>query len=401
MFADRSRSTPKPLSGVALKSIFIILIYCMYYAFAWAGEMTVTGARIGGDEMRTRFVLDVSRKVPFELSQSENRQQLRILLPAGSYDLPEGAGQNVRGLVKSFRYGAAEGDRSQIIVDTLQPVSIASSEFIEGTSKKPARLVIDLEPSMAALAPSQGQSTPTAIRTIILDPGHGGIDPGAISIGKHKEKDIVFDFAMSLGSALKASGRYHVAYTRESDTFVSLSQRVRLARSAKADLLIAVHADTIRGKTARGTTLYTLSDKASDAETEAFARKENRADAVAGLGLPTETDAVADVLFDLVQRETRGQAVLFSQLAVSELAKVTNLTSIPVRSAGFVVLKAPDVPSVLVELGYLSSREDEKLLLDPEWQKRTAVAVLNAIDSHFAVVDMTTSSTGSPASPSP
>jgi N-acetylmuramoyl-L-alanine amidase len=385
----------------ALRTVFILLFYMSQIVISEASDMIVSGARIGGDELRTRFVLDVSRKVPFEISQSKDRQQVRILLPPGTYTLPEGAGQSVRGLVKGFRYGAADAEHTQIIVDTLKPVSISSSEFIDSNSKKPARLVIDLEPAPDLVSLSSERTTSTPIRTIVLDPGHGGIDPGAISIGKYKEKDIVFAFVKRLAETLEATGRYRIVYTRDSDIFVSLPERVRRARAAKADLLIAVHADTIRGKTARGTTLYTLSDKASDVETEAFARKENRADAAAGLGLPPETDAVTDVLFDLVQRETRGQAVLFSQTAVTELAKVTNLTSIPLRSAGFVVLKAPDVPSVLVELGYLSSREDEKLLIDPVWQKMTSEALTRAIDAHFAAAGLTTSSTDLPALPSP
>ncbi len=369
--------------------------------------MTVTGARIGGDETRTRFVLDINRKVQFRLSQSEDARQMQILLPKGQFGLEEGAGQTSRGLISGFRYGAAEGGQSQIVIDTLRPVTIASSEMIEGKPERPTRLVIDLEPMPDAIVqPTEVVAESAAeaaeqVRTIVLDPGHGGIDPGAISRNKHYEKDIVFAFVQELSKSLRATGRYRIVQTRDTDNFVSLRDRVRIARTEKADLFIAIHADTFRGRTARGTTLYTLSDKASDDEAEAYARKENHADAMAGIDLPPETDTVADVLFDLIQRETKGQAVIFSQLVVSELSKVTLVTPKPVRSAGFVVLKAPDVPSVLVELGYLSSAEDEKLLLDEGWRKSTAAAMARAIDAHFDAVGFTTSSTGYPASPSP
>ena len=340
----------------------------------------------------------------FQLSQSQDSRQLQILFPQGQFSLEEGAGQTSRGLIKGFRYGSADGGRSQVIIDMQRPVAIASSELIEGIRKKPSRLVIDLEPAQVA-QPQQPESDvsnlPLQKRTIVLDAGHGGIDPGAISLNKHYEKDIVFAFVKDLSAALSAGSRYRVVLTRDTDKFVSLPDRVRIARAAKADLFIAIHADTFRGRTARGTTLYTLSEKASDAEAEAYARKENRADAMAGMDLPPETDTVADVLFDLIQRESKGQSVIFSQLAASELGKVTLVAPKPVRAAGFVVLKAPDVPSVLVELGYLSSAEDEKLLLDGDWRKNIASAMVRAIDSHFDAVDLTTSSTDSPASPSP
>jgi N-acetylmuramoyl-L-alanine amidase len=389
-------------SCIFLKVLLILLIYGAEIVPGWSQEVTVSGARIGGDDLRTRFVLDLSRKVEFQLSQSEDSQQLQILLPQGQFSLEEGAGQTSRGLIKGFRYGTANGGQSRVIIDMLRPVAIASSELIEGKRKKPSRLVIDLEPAqVAAPAENETSNLPVQARTIVLDAGHGGIDPGAISLNKHYEKDIVFAFVKDLSTALTATGRYRVVLTRDTDKFVSLPERVRIARAAKADLFIAIHADTFRGRTARGTTLYTLSEKASDAEAEAYARKENRADAVAGMDLPPETDTVADVLFDLIQRESKGQSVIFSQLAVGELGKVTLVAPKPVRSAGFVVLKAPDVPSVLVELGYLSSAEDEKLLLDENWRKNTAAAMLKAIDSHFDAVDLTTSSTDNPASPSP
>jgi N-acetylmuramoyl-L-alanine amidase len=225
---------------------------------------------------------------------------------------------------------------------------------------------------------------PRERRLIVVDPGHGGMDPGAIGLNKTREKDVVLTFARALQEAIQAAGKFDVRLTRDDDRFLSLKDRVRIARDHQADLFIAVHADTVRGQSARGATLYTLSDKASDAEAAALAEKENRADIIAGVDLGHESPEVTDILIDLVQRESRTHSMFFARKAAVELKAVTLMTGKPVRSAGFVVLKAPDVPSVLLELGYLSSHSDEELLTNPAWHKRTAAALNAAIERYFA-----------------
>jgi len=172
--------------------------------------------------------------------------------------------------------------------------------------------------------------------------------------------------------------------TRDDDRFVSLRDRLRVARDRQADLFVAIHADTFRGQSARGATIYTLSDKASDAEAEALAQKENRADIIAGVDLASENEEVADILIDLAQRETKYHSLTFARKAVGQLKPVTQMTGRPMRFAGFVVLKAPDVPSILLELGYLSSRSDAKLLTSAKWQSRVAAALTKSIDSYFS-----------------
>jgi N-acetylmuramoyl-L-alanine amidase len=172
--------------------------------------------------------------------------------------------------------------------------------------------------------------------------------------------------------------------TRADDTFISLKDRVHVAREHAADLFIAIHADMVRGQEARGATIYTLSEKASDAEAGALAQKENRADIIAGIDLGTESEEVTGILIDLVQRESKSHSMFFAKRAVSEMRSVTDFTGKPLRSAGFVVLKAPDVPSVLVELGYLSSRHDEVQLSSPSWRDKVAGAMTSAIDKYFA-----------------
>jgi N-acetylmuramoyl-L-alanine amidase len=219
---------------------------------------------------------------------------------------------------------------------------------------------------------------------IVIDPGHGGIDPGAVSRSGTAEKDVVQAFSEVLKETLDATGHYEVHLTRNDDVFLSLHDRVQFARKHSADLFIAVHADSLSRGTARGATVYTLADKASDAEAEALAHKENRSDIIAGVDLVAETEQITGILIDLAQREAKNHATTFAKQLVKELKPVANLNRRPIRSAGFRVLKAPDVPSVLFELGYLSNRSDETLLLSPEWRGKVAGAMAGAIERYFA-----------------
>ena len=220
-------------------------------------------------------------------------------------------------------------------------------------------------------------------RVIVIDPGHGGIDPGAVGVGRTKEKDVVLAFALVLRDQLRATGRYDVVMTRDNDRFVTLKERVRIARRSQADLFLAIHADKVRGPTARGATVYTLSERASDAEAEALAQKENLADVIGGVDLGG-SEEVNDILIDLTQRETNNHSMFFAKKAARELKPVTLMTGRPLRSAGFVVLKAPDIPSVLLELGYLSSDADEKLLKSDAWRREVGAALATAIDGYMA-----------------
>ncbi|NNE23184.1 MAG: AMIN domain-containing protein [Rhizobiales bacterium] len=224
-----------------------------------------------------------------------------------------------------------------------------------------------------------------ARRIIVLDPGHGGIDSGAVSRSrKTKEKNIVLKFAQQLKTLLVATGRYEVILTRNDDQFLPLRDRVKIARNAQADMFIAIHADSIRGRSVRGATVYTVSDQASDEEAAELASMENRADIIAGVDLASESDEIAGILIDLAQRETKNYSISIAKKMVRHMKPVTKLNRRPLRSADFRVLKAPDVPSVLVELGYLSSRRDERLLVSRPWRMKVARALTKAIDGYFA-----------------
>jgi N-acetylmuramoyl-L-alanine amidase len=196
----------------------------------------------------------------------------------------------------------------------------------------------------------------------------------------------VLEFASALRAKLEAVGKYRVMLTRTDDTFVELSERVRFARQRQAQLLISIHCDALaRGEgEAEGATVYTLADKASDAEAQRLADAENRADVIAGVDLATESDEIADILIDLAQRETRTFSAEFARNVVKEMRAAARLHKRPQKSAGFRVLKAPDVPSVLIELGYVSNVRDLKHLVSESWRSRAGDAVMHAVGTYFA-----------------
>ncbi len=393
---------------------FAVLAWTFLSAVAYAAKpVTATAIDIVAKGETTRFFVVLTEGTGFTATVVAEPYRVVIDLADVGFDLPPGAGQKAKGLIRQVRYGIMEKGKSRIVIDTDGPVLIKQSQLLPKKGKSKPRIAIDLvattpEAFAAAVARDAVPSSPETTaslpvimpskkpgdvpalphadgkRVIVIDPGHGGIDPGAISPSKTKEKDVVFAFAKELERVLATRGKYSVKMTRNDDRFMTLTERVAFTRHAGADLFIAVHADTVRGKTATGTTLYTLSDTASDEEAAALASKENKTDIIAGIDLAEEEGEVADVLIELVQRESKNHANLFSRTALEELKGVTTMTGKPLRSAGFVVLKAPDVPSVLIELGYLSSRDDERKLKSAKWQADMAAALGKAIDRHFA-----------------
>ncbi len=400
-----------------LALVLLGLLFAVLPQLAHAEEPAIaTGARVGGDDVRTRFVADLSRPVSYSVYVLPDPYRVMIDLPDVTFNLEPGSGEKTLGLISEYRYGEVAPGRSRIVIDTAGPVLIEKSFIVEAKGGQPARIVVDLvktsedafaktlvkdeitsasaiasaeetpeatEPAEEAAAPVQHEKK-LGKRVVVIDPGHGGIDPGAIGYKRTREKDVVLAVGLKLRDALLKTGGFEVIMTRDNDKFLSLKDRVRVARDNTADLFIALHADTVRGPAASGATIYTLSDKASDAEAEALAEKENRADIIAGIDLGTESEEVADILIDLVQRESKHHALVFARKAVGEMKKVTDFTGKPLRSAGFVVLKAPDVPSVLVELGYLSTKQDATLLVNPKWQAKVADAMAGAVSKYFA-----------------
>ena len=373
-----------------------------------------TDVRVGGDGKDTRFVVDLSRKIDIQPFTLADPYRVVIDLPQVTFQFPPHAGERGRGLVKAFRYGLVMAGGSRIVLDTTGPVRVDKSFVLDATGSQPARLVLDLVPvsrdafmralavdNRAARANARQNERPSEKRgppaqngdgdprpVIVLDPGHGGIDSGthARTGGGEVEKTLVLDFALMLRDKLQKTGKYRVVMTRSDDTFVALTDRVRFARARNAQLFISIHCDALaRGDgEAEGATIYTLSDHASDEEAAKLAEAENRADVISGVDLSTEPDDVAGILIDFAQRETKRYSLQFANGVVTALRGAARLHKHPLKSAGFKVLKAPDVPSVLIELGYVSNRADLKELMSQSWRAHAGDAIVQAVNAYFS-----------------
>ncbi|TMJ27118.1 MAG: N-acetylmuramoyl-L-alanine amidase [Alphaproteobacteria bacterium] len=372
---------------------------------ALAADLPVaTDARLGGDEALTRFVLDLTKRVEVSAFTLADPYRVVLDLPQVMFQLPAKVGETGRGLVKAFRFGLVMPGGSRIVLDATAPVRVEKAFVIDPVDSQPARLVLDLVAidrdgflRNIALENRPGRSQPPAKidrdakdadprPLIVLDPGHGGLDSGTIAPTGDTEKAIVLEFAQQLRDKLEKSGKYRVAMTRTDDRFVPLADRVQLARSRQAALFLSIHADALphRDSEARGASIYTLSETASDAEAARLAEAENRADVIAGVDLSAEPNDVADILIDLAQRETKAFSANFAHALAKELKATSRLHKHPLKSAGFRVLKAPDVPSALIELGYVSSSQDLKYLLSDAWRSRATDSIAQAITTFFA-----------------
>jgi N-acetylmuramoyl-L-alanine amidase len=369
-----------------------------------SGFPVATDVRLGGDAEQTRFVVDLSRRVGINAFILADPYRVVIDLPQVAFQFPRKAGQQGRGLIKAFRYGLVMLGGSRIVIDLKGPARIEKAFSLEAAQGQPARLVLDLvatdrESFMRTLALDGRVARPDSVRrvekvvrsdgdtrpVIVIDPGHGGIDEGTHAANGVTEKAIVLEFSKRLRGRLEKTGKYRILMTRSDDQYVTLADRVRFARTNKAALFISVHADALPRSEgdARGASIYTLSDTASDAEAARLADKENRADVIAGVDLSSEPNDVADILIDLAQRETKAFSMQFARTLSGELKSVARLHKKPLKSAGFRVLKSPDVPSVLLELGYVSNRSDLKQITSDAWQTRTSEAVVEAVRTYF------------------
>lgn len=360
----------------------------------------------------TRFVLELDQSVTPRAFLLDDPYRVVVDLPDMNWDVPEASLPDPKGVVKAMRFGQFRPGVSRIVLDLTEPAVVQSTFVLPPSSGFPFRLVIDLEqadraaflaalqatksarPAMEALQDvvSPPVTTPTRETkpgrkpVIVLDPGHGGVDPGATGVSGVYEKNITLAMARELKKKLERTGRYKVMLTRDRDIFLRLRERVNLARRAHGDLFMSLHADSIGRKDVRGLSVYTLSEKASDSEAAALAEAENKADIIAGVDLTHESKEVTDILIDLAQRESMNFSSDFADMIVDELGRQVTLLRNTHRFAGFAVLKAPDIPSVLIELGYLSNRQDERLLRQPQYRAKLASAVTNATDRYFAQV---------------
>ncbi|WP_237476491.1 N-acetylmuramoyl-L-alanine amidase [Lichenibacterium dinghuense] len=353
---------------------------------------------VAGDE--TRLVVDLSAGVAVEASLTEEPDRLVLDLPEVNFQVDPAAGRlgaGGVGLVRGFRFGLFAPGRSRVVVDLDGPAALRRAEVASIAGGSASRLTVALAPTDRAAfhaavrrpAPEPAAAAPPPTSdprpVVVIDPGHGGVDPGAGGLGGAVEKEVVLQFALALSDRLSAGGRYRVVMTRHDDRFVSLGDRVRVARDAGAALLISVHADTLKDAAVAGATVYTAADRASDPEAARVAAAENQSDAAAGIDdAPRAAADVSDILDDLTRRETRADSHRFQRTLTGYWAKIARLNHNPERSAGFKVLQAPDVPSVLLELGYLSSGQDARSLASPDWRAKAAAGVAASVDAFFA-----------------
>ncbi|KAF2990724.1 N-acetylmuramoyl-L-alanine amidase [Methylocystis sp. MJC1] len=350
-----------------------------------------------------RLVFELTQAVKANAHVSANPARVIVDLPEVAFhiDPKDGHASGKSKLLKSYRYGQFAPGRSRVVIDLAAPAQILRAE--SEPAGDGSRLIVELAPtseaqfnaaaaqSAAALAQAEptpaeatAAATPSDKPVVVIDPGHGGVDMGAT--GKHgeQEKAVVFEFARALAAKIEAGGRLKTVLTRNEDIFLPLNERVQIAHRNNAALFLSIHADTLAEGHVEGATVYTVSTKASDAEAAKIAEKENLADKAAGVESKQDVEQVGDILFELTQRETRAFSAQFSQTLISHWKEAGSLNKNPARAAGFVVLKSYDIPSVLLELGYLSSEKDLARLTSVEWRDRAAGKTAEAIEAFFA-----------------
>jgi N-acetylmuramoyl-L-alanine amidase len=345
------------------------------------------------------LVIDMSSEVRAHISAMLDPQRLLLDFQGMRFHAPSIRVTEKDGLVRDLRFGAFMRGQGRVVLDLGRPAHVSEQRFMPlpgGGTRLVIQFAQTTPEAFKALArpvsddvitgnADKARTDPAELPLVVLDPGHGGIDTGASGPAGELEKAIVLQFSLALKERIEAGGKVRVLLTRSTDVFVPLRDRVRIARQAKASLFISLHADALADEAdVRGGSVYILSDRATDERSARLADKENRADLAAGIELKDDQDEVADILFDLARRESRAFSNQFARQLVSTLPKATRMHRNALRGAAFRVLKAPDVPSVLLELGYLTTAEDAKLMQTEEWRRATADAAAEAIERFLA-----------------
>ena len=388
---------------------FLVGVLLGGYVAAAAARPVVTAVRTGEHVGLTRLVLDVTEKVDFRTFTLADPYRVVVDLSRVEWRVAPGKDDR-KGVISGLRFAQFDPRTSRMVIDVRKPVEVRKAFLLTPRGNWAYRFVIDIAPvDEASFASSAGApeervgraarpSPPkpprkpaakrAAKRVVVLDPGHGGVDPGAIGVSGVREKSVTLSAARELKNILQKTNRYKVILTRNSDRFLRLRDRVAMARDTGAHLFVSLHADSIGRRGVRGASVYTLSEKASDAEAAALAAKENKADLLGGVLLKVEDEEVEEILIDLGQRETKNRSAGFANIALPELGRRVRTLRNGHRFAGFAVLKAPEVPSVLVEMGYLSNRRDERMLSTAKGRRPVLEALARAIDRYFDEIDV-------------
>lgn len=390
----------------------LVLTAALCFCFAQnASAGKITNLRIGQGIGSVRIVFDADSKFDYKVFTLSSPN--RLVIDTQGVDVAPAVSRNndKNVFVDNVRVGATGISGIRIVFDLQKPVIIKKAFMLPPQSNFNWRFAIDLEASSErefasklgnthALSSDDYNSADVKTNTrpvdtpavasnrgkrkiIVIDAGHGGVDPGAIGYNGTYEKNITLSMAKELKELLDKNSKYKVYLTRSRDVFIPLRDRVKISRSHDADLFISVHADSARNRKAVGLSVYTLSETASDKEAAALAEKENKADIVAGLNFAEHSKEVSDILLNLAQRETNNSSAEFATLLSGEMSRIAKTVSNTHRFAGFAVLKAPDVPSVLLELGYLSNPVEERQLRQKSYRRKLADAAVKAIDKYF------------------
>ena len=390
----------RPTSPGYIKAVMTVIMLTLMVSGrqgpAFAGDTFLVNVRAGVSGEVTRFVIDLDGPADFHTFTLDDPARIVVDLSQVSRAMSERERGIDTGLIVRARFGTPTVDMTRVVLDLVEPGVVEDTLVLEPEGDYGHRIVLDIAPR-AAPVPSDdaveddgflrpGIKPPPPVPIIVLDPGHGGPDPGAVGASGAHEKDIVLAAARELKAMLEETGRYHVVMTRDGDWILRLSDRVLFARAAGADLFISIHADSIDNPEVRGTGVYTLSETASDKEAEALARKENRSDLIEGVDFVSiDYDPVTtNILIDLAQRETKNASSQFAGILARELIRVTELRRNVHRFAGFRVLKAPDIPSVLIEMGFMSNPFEERLMRDRSWRRTFLAGVVRAIDTFMS-----------------
>ncbi len=349
----------------------------------------------GERETTVRFIVD--QPIDFRIFTLASPLRLVVDMPAVDWRSPPAQLTRVArqsGGVRDVRRGNFRTGTLRIVLDLEAPIAVDSAALVphgrqyaltvrwrQIRNYKSQRFGDFQAVPLPPPRPAGGESRPAPL--VVLDPGHGGVDPGASGRRGTQEKAVTLAMAKRLATALKATGRYRVVLTRNDDRFLPLRERTRIARRHGANLFLSLHADSALRSEARGLSVYTLSDQASDEEAGALAKRENKADVLGGLNLTDEQPDVVSILIDLAQRETKNRSVRFANQLVQTMVLRVPLLDRPHRQAGFAVLKAPDIPAALIELGFLSHPEEERLLLSGKHRSAIIEGIVAATDNFF------------------
>lgn len=391
-----------PRSHVTLAAVLTCVMLVGTAGSVAAAGLEVRDIRIGVHDGATRFVVDLSDKVEPRVFGLPDPFRVVIDLPEVNFSLSEERIGDGAGLISKLRYGLFRPGTSRFVLDLTTPAKVAKQFLLRPEGGKPWRLVLDIQPTTRAdfiasmrpkpdTAPRVASKPPPPLSrpsnekpVVVIDAGHGGVDPGAIGVSGVYEKKIALDYSRDVAKRLRATGLYKVVMTRDRDIFLPLRERVRIARAAGADLFLSLHANTHPKRATKGFSVYTLSTRASDKEAAALAALENKSDVIGGVDLDGYSDDVQNILIDFAQAKTNELSVKFARgNLVGEIGQRARLLGRPWRSAGFAVLKAPDVPSVLLELGYISNPAEERLLMSKAHREKMSAAIVRAVGAYF------------------